>query len=492
MASAPSSQVIDSDLLQRELRRSLLDNIHALTEQRRTLGCPSLTGIVVGFSGGLDSSLLLRLACDLRDSGELSLPLRALHVDHGIASAAPKWRAHCVSLGAEWGVEVQVVEADVARPSAGVASEGAARSARYEAFSASLVAQECLLLAHHQDDQLETLLLRLARGSGVEGLAGMPASRDLAAGTLLRPWLRHTRLELEAVAGACSLHYVTDPSNAQTDYDRNLLRAAVLPEIETRWPQYRKSWGKSLQLLGEANTLVGELADSDIHACRVGGTGRLALSRLISLSSMRRRNVLKRWFARLGLPAPSWNFLTRLDVEIAVTSAVGETSRWQGEGCTVFRYLGELIAVIENHAACSEDVLWSINESEGRAAREACRGNEVCELPANGRLLLSHWVTSEGAVDGVLRVSTRRGGESIKLVGRRTKSLKKALNEARVAPWLRDLVPLIYCNDELIWVAQLGFTHGFSQGGAQALGLSPQAAAKLSFEWIPPRGELPL
>ncbi|KRP38926.1 MAG: hypothetical protein ABS26_11890 [OM182 bacterium BACL3 MAG-120531-bin86] len=443
------------------------------------------TSIMVGLSGGLDSSLLLTLLCDLRARGELTLPLRAIHINHGLQEAADKWQLHCETLCAQHGVNLTVCVVDCSLNSAGataerkvgesaVVSEEAARRARYAAFEGALDTGEWLALGHHQDDQLETLLLRLARGSGVDGLAGMPSARVLGAGALIRPWLEIPRQSLEDVARTRRLSYVEDPSNQNTHYDRNLLRAEVLPLIESRWPRYRQSWGKSQQLVRESCELNADLAEIDLKVCLAAGASRLCVAEMALLSSPRRRNLLRHWLISLGCSAPSWKLLNRLDSETCVHT--DQSAQWQCGAYSLYRFKGELIAVREDDF-----------EPQVMSKQHAPSADEVrIELPGNGILILlsgSETIVS----DSHFSVRYRQGGERLSLPGRPSKSLKKTLNEESVAPWLRDRLPLVFIGNELLWVALLGPTAEaakYTEVNASGQGLG------VTFEWLSPALEL--
>ena len=443
------------------------------------------TSIMVGLSGGLDSSLLLALLCDLRASGELTLSLRAIHINHGLQEAANKWQLHCETLCAELGVKLTVCVVDCSLNSAGVTtervfaesaavSEEAARHARYAAFEGALDAGEWLALGHHQDDQLETLLLRLARGSGVDGLAGMPSARVLGAGVLIRPWLEIPRQSLEDVARTRRLSFVEDPSNQNTHYDRNLLRVGVLPLIESRWPRYRQSWGKSQQLVRESCELNADLAEIDLKVCLAAGASRLCVAEMALLSSPRRRNLLRHWLLSLGCSAPSWKLLNRLDSETCVHT--NQSAQWQCGAYSLYRFKGELIAVLEDDF-----------EPQVMSKKYAPSADEIrIELPGNGILILL--LGSETIVsDTHFSVRYRQGGERLSLPGRPSKLLKKTLNEEGVAPWLRDRLPLVFLGDELLWVALLGLTTEaakYTELNAAGQGLG------VTFEWLSPALEL--
>ena len=187
---------------------------------------------LVAFSGGLDSTVLLDL---LAGSADARLPVIALHVDHQLHPDSASWAEHAVRVARSFGVDCRVL---AVRPdtAAGRGTEAAAREARYAALGGCLEPGDWLLSGHHEDDQVETLLLNLLRGSGPDGLAAMPEARPFAGGWLVRPMLGVSRAELERHAEVERLDWIEDPSNAERGYDRNYLRHEVLPVIGARWP----------------------------------------------------------------------------------------------------------------------------------------------------------------------------------------------------------------------------------------------------------------
>ncbi|NIW25096.1 MAG: tRNA lysidine(34) synthetase TilS, partial [Gammaproteobacteria bacterium] len=191
----------------------------------------SPTGFAVAFSGGVDSHVLLEGCHRL----ELALPLRALHVDHGMQPQSPQWAEHCRSTAGALGVDFELVNVAV-HAEAGQSVEAVAREARYAALGALLRSGEMLLTAHHEDDQLETVFLRLMRGAGVRGLRGVLESGQLSAGYVGRPLLTFSKAEIVAAANHWELDWIEDPSNRDERFDRNYLRATVLPALRRRWP----------------------------------------------------------------------------------------------------------------------------------------------------------------------------------------------------------------------------------------------------------------
>src|SRR6266404_3089306 len=188
--------------------------------------------VCVAFSGGADSTALLAALAQLERP---PLKLRALHVDHRLHPHSVRWVAHCRRVARALGVPLQVRTAKVARLR-GESPEAAARAARYQLLAAALAPQEALLTAHHEDDQLETVLLQLLRGAGLAGMAAMPARAAFARGALVRPLLSWSRAELTAWVRSRGLEWLEDPGNAELRHDRNYLRMRVLPLIRERWP----------------------------------------------------------------------------------------------------------------------------------------------------------------------------------------------------------------------------------------------------------------
>lgn len=213
--------------------------------------------LLVAFSGGLDSTVLLHQLTQLRDSVAPELQIRAMHIHHGLSAQADNWVVHCQSLCHRWNIPLEV--AYVQLPAGGQGIEGEARQARYQALTQSLFTDEVLLTAQHQDDQCETVLLALKRGSGPAGLSAMPERLNFAHSQLLRPLLNTSRVELECWASEHQLTWIEDESNQDDKYDRNFLRLRVLPVIQQRWPHFASTVTRSAQLCGEQEQLLDEL-----------------------------------------------------------------------------------------------------------------------------------------------------------------------------------------------------------------------------------------
>lgn len=417
--------------------------------ERALAPLPPCGGLAVGFSGGMDSSTLLHCLAGLRRAGRLPAPLRALHVNHGLDPDAGRRQAFCERACAELGVGLASRAAEVSRsPSL----ENAARTARYAAFGELLDEGEALLLAHHQDDQLETLLLRLLRGAGPAGLAGMPRSRPVGRGFLYRPLLDVPRSDLAAYARRCRLAWVEDPGNADERSDRNYCRRRVLPAVTARWPAWRGGWSRSLALLGDAAGALEELADADL--ARAADGDALDVGRLRALGPARRRNALRRWTARLGLADPGWRRLNRLVAEILEGGPGGELA---ADGYVFRRHRNRLWVLARPAPA------------PGPPPRLLLSVPGPVPLPGNGALVLAPAARGGLARDmGELEVRYRAGGESLRLPGRPAKTLKSLLRERGVAPWIRERTPLLYHRGSLVCVPGLGVAAGALAGPGEA------------------------
>ena len=256
--------------------------------------------VLLGLSGGVDSVALLAVLAEL--GATMRFSLRALHVNHGISPNASHWAGFCADICRRLGVPLQVVAADLT-PYRSDGLEGAARRARY-----AILAREdadFIVLAHHRDDQAETLLLQLLRGAGLAGLAGMPAERLLpdSRAQVLRPLLKASRADIEAFARERGLTWIEDESNADLLRQRNFLRHRVLPLIEEQYPSARETIARAASHLGEADAMLADLARIDLAA--VGRDEIVDATALCGLGRERAKNVLRFFCDAHGAPTLS-------------------------------------------------------------------------------------------------------------------------------------------------------------------------------------------
>ena len=401
----------------------------------------------VAYSGGLDSQVLLHALSVSR--GSLPAGLGAVHVDHGLHPDSQHWAARCQSRCLAWDVPFHALRVD-AEPAPGESPEAAARRARYAALSDWLAPGACLLTAHHQDDQAETLLLQLLRGSGPRGLAAMPARAPLGRGWLVRPLLAFTREELRRYAGAHGLDWIDDPSNADPAYERNFLRTEVMPPLSRRWPGLPRVLARAARHQSEAAHLLDALGRIDLQQLAEGRT--LSLPALLELDAERQRNVLRFWLRELRLPVPSAAVMERVldDVLGAGTDA---RPRVHWHGAELRRYRQRLFA---SPPLPAHDVTQTWTWRPQQPLRLETAGGVLSAVAVQGAGVAAALGTR------TLQIGFRCGGEVIRRLGHRHHQTLKKLFQARgIPPWERDRVPLVYHGNDLIAVAGLWVCAGF-------------------------------
>ncbi len=409
---------------------------------------------LVAFSGGMDSLALLHAVAGLTRPP----PLRAVHINHRLQPQSDTWEQQCRETAQALGVDFRALAVTVP-PSSPAGPEEAARRARYAALEGLLQTGDVLLMAHHLDDQVETLMLRLLRGSGSPGLAAMPAVRALGPGRLVRPLLDCTRADIEHYVRRRDLPWIEDPSNRDPRFDRNYLRQRVLPVIAERWPGYRQTLGRAAALSEESAQLDRELAEQDCHALALSPLApSLPVAALEELSPGRCRNLLRHWLQQRGLPTPSMAQLQVLMDE--VVGARGDAvPLLEWPGAQLRRFRGELHAM-PPLAAFEPERRWPLSPAVPVAVPGV--GTVALEAGRGGGIAVDY------LRDGAVEVRFRRGGERCRPRGRAgSQMLKKLLQEYGVEPWLRDRVPLVYIRDELAAVGDYWVCEPFAAAAGE-------------------------
>lgn len=431
--------------------------------------------VVVALSGGVDSVVLLHMLVQLRRMPALRgrLRIRAVHVDHHLQSASGEWRDFCVRLAMAWRVPLTVRDANI-QLRRGDSLEAAARDARYALLAAGLDVHEHLLTAQHQDDQLETILLQLLRGAGPAGLSGMGADSALGVGRMLRPLLETSRAKIEAYAHAHRLRWIDDPSNADLRFDRNYLRARVLPALLERWPAAAATASRSARHLAETQQLVNQLAQFDLADLQRGEAPSLEgppleglpLEALRKLAAARQRAATRLWLAQHQCLMPDEAHLARILRELPAARAdANPLVRWPGG--EVRRYQGVLV-VVPPLPAGGNSLVW-----DWRRERRLALGQGMGYLEAVNRAD-GPWLRSQ--LPARLSVTFRRGGERF-AVQAQHRRLKELLRSAGVFPWMRARLPLVSGAGEL-WCVP-----GVWQRSVTVASRSSGRAVRVAIEW---------
>ena len=392
--------------------------------------------LCVGYSGGLDSLALLHALASLPEARARGLG--AIHVDHGLHADSADWALHCQATAASLQLPLRIVRVAVPRERR-EGLEAAARAARLDAFRRHLPAGATLVLAHHADDQTETVLLKLLRGAGPEGLRGMRKWRPLGEHALWRPLLALPRTVLQAYANAQALQWIDDPSNADLRHARNFLRHTVLPGLRARWPRLDVAIGH----VARWQAAAAEQLDRDTAAALAQLQGldpaTLDWAGWLALGDALRPLTLRAWLRGLDLPAPEHVHIDQLERQLR--GAQDDRNPCVGwAGAELRRYRDRLYALAPQSPPPQD---WE----------QAWDGTGTLDLPPGcGRLSLS--ATPQAPL--ALTVRLRRGGERLRpQTHAHTRELRDLLQQAGVPPWLRGRLPLVYAGGELLAVADL-------------------------------------
>ena len=428
--------------LEHQLKATLIDVFTQKKLANPKLGRPKL---LLAFSGGLDSTVLLHLLAECRKT--LSFQLSAQHVHHGLSPNADDWADFCRQVCLKLNIPFALSKINVNKNS-GLGTEATAREARYKALlsvDADFICPDFIVLAHHQDDQAETLLLQLARGAGVKGLAGMAAM----SGKLLRPLLSVPRSHIEAYAKQHQLTWIEDESNANMQFYRNFMRHKVLPTLAQAYPSIRQTLGRSALHMATANHLLDELALID--ALQAGfdanKNSTIFLTTLKNLSEPRVNNCLRWWLAQNGLQMPSQQQLQQITQQLMYAKQDAAIELKVSETYTLRRY--------QNHAYLVQDL------PPNAPINWLWQGEDVIDLPNKTQLIFSKKM-GEGIglrkiENATLFIKFREGNERfLPQLGRPKRSLKVILQNHAMPPWQREQLPLIFLDKTLVIIPNIG------------------------------------
>ena len=455
-----------------EIFKRALDHILA-----RVLVCApdNVPSIAVAYSGGLDSSVLLHLACEYAAAQKVSL--YAYHIHHGLSSNAEAWLAHCERECTRLKVMFDVRRVKVEKDD-GNGLEAAARKVRYAALGelCRLHRVPFLLTAHHQDDQAETVLLQMLRGAGLAGMSGMgevDVAPDLLSNAqtfIVRPLLGISRASLRAYANTNVIAHIEDESNADVHHPRNALRNEVWPLLARHFPAFRECLARSAQHAQSAQRLLDELARQDLAACCTDDG--LHAGHLRELGDDRADNLLRHWLALSGLRMPSTAWLTEARTQLLGARADAQVCVMLGD-MQLRRYRDRI-------------VLTQLSSGDNWVAPLVFHWNGEAKMPFQAFGGVLYFEPADGGIDAAwlrrknLRIEYHHGGGRLKPAQNRpTRSLKDHYQERGIPVWERQRLPLVYADDALLFAAGIGQDCRYAgHGQEQAIGLrwEPDAA----------------
>ena len=439
-------------------------SLHAVLESLVPL---QATGMVVALSGGPDSTALIAAAAELRGRFR-GLPLRAVHIDHGLQPTALEFREACRTICDSLAIPLRIVAVEV--DGAGESLEAAARAARYAALGAQLQPGECLLTAHHRKDQAETLLLQALRGAGVKGMAAMPVCKVLGLGWHVRPLLEIAHEDLLRLSAGLHQSHSPDPMNEDMRFDRVYLRKAVWPPIERRWPGAAIALSRAASHMAEAQQLLDLTAAADVAHLRDGEA--LSVPGLRALPALKRMNAVRYWLREAGVEVPSTARLEEALRQVFDAHPDQNPAIVWGEKA-LRRYRQRMFVTDVDPPSLGDAQNWSV-----------APGSALALGPRLGTL---SWILEQGGLamarlPAVVTVRRREGGEALK-PGRsaKTQTVQHLCQSLGVLPWMRDALPLVFAGDALIGIGDLWMAADWCAApGAPGLSIAWNQAPLLS------------
>ncbi len=397
--------------------------------------------IVLAFSGGRDSTVLLHLLSHW--ARQSAVPVEAVHINHQLHATADGWQVHCEQQADAVGIPFRGVQVSVSQDS-GLGLEASARAARYSALQEAVQTGDWLFTAHHADDQAETVLLNLMRGSGVAGVRGIARLRSFGEGKLLRPLLDVPVADIDQYARSEAIRWIDDHSNSDLHHDRNYLRAEVMPLLRERWPTMATSMTRSAAHASEAVELLDELAALDLLRC--GEADRLSQTALQNLPPARCRNLIRYACRQLALPTPPFQQLRAIQEEL-LTARDDAMPKVRWSGAEARRYRERLYLLVPCDATAAPDNLRLDTETDADLGAQL----GTLQLRSSDDGGIRGDIASAG-----LLVRYREGGERLRPADQpQHRRLKSLLQEAGVVPWMRERIPLLYAAGELVAVGDL-------------------------------------
>lgn len=378
----------------------------------------------VALSGGCDSVVLLNALHNIQQ--QLSIPVKAIHIHHGLLNEADSWVEFCQAVTADRSIPLTTHKLKLSRQK-GHSLEALARTARYKAIFSSMSPGNALLTAHHQDDQAETLLLQLLRGAGVAGLAAMPIQKKQGKCWHFRPLLKITRDEIENYARDHNLSWVDDPSNTKSDFDRNYLRNQVMPLLKNRWPSATTTISRSAKHCAEANDSLQQTAKANLKHCLSNATTEIVIAALLEFPLAQQKNILRQWLLSHNASPPHEKQFERIFSEV-LTAAADASPLLQWSRCEIRRFQQKLYLLPQWTNKTHYSVEWI--KSESGIAPELLEKSEV-------------------------RIHQRKGGEKFKRkLGEQSLLLKNWFQQQQIPPWERQRLPLVYLDNRLVFIGE--------------------------------------
>ncbi|MBS5199515.1 tRNA lysidine(34) synthetase TilS [Acinetobacter pittii] len=436
-----------NEVWQRKFRHRVLKQAQEFSENSIFL---------IGCSGGMDSMLLLHLMSQI-----FPQKIRVIYIDHQLQSKSAEWGEFVAKQATHLNIpytiqKVQVTDGNL---------EAQARQARYQAYLQHLQANEILVLAHHQQDQAETVILRLLSGAGVDGLAAMQSIDHRVDMTIWRPFLDLTREQIAEWTTQLEIEYVVDPTNYDIHYDRAWSREELWPFLQNRFPKMQQALSRTSYLMQDASEILEEVLKADLQNC--GTDECLDLTQLLELSSARQRQLLSVWMKGDGQYRPAFEMVERLKNEVIVSKSDAQAALHWNQFYYV-RYQHHLYRLSRQVFLAEK-----LNPVETEMEHYFQLGEIVECASGQFQITQKNMGLSASLLNKKLKIIRRQGGEKVHLYGRVGQwPLKKAIQEAHILPWLRHTIQILVIDNVMLgvftpkgfWLAQSPYCE---QGGWQ-------------------------
>ncbi len=392
----------------------------------------SVNRLVLAFSGGLDSCVLLHLI----KNQTRTFQVLVWHVNHGLLENADEMEAFCQQITRSYGLDLQVSHLHLNNAESNV--EARARKARYHVFEQALTSQDCLLTAHHADDQAETFFLNVLRGSGSAGLRGIARQKPMADTQVLRPLLDFSRAELEQYAQQKRLRWFDDPSNLSDRFNRNYLRNRILPLVKHRWAGYLESIRSVCSIQAETQQLLDEVAEMDYQQCKT--IPKLGREQILQLSLARQKNLIRFWLTEQGYDSLSQGKLNELVRQLSASDTSNPEINGSNYDIRVYQNQLYIVPNCEPASVLPSYALTDANTNIETIGLSICRKD-----------IFRHFKIDDSGQS--VSIKFRTGQPTAKAYRHRLKNL---FQKHQIPPWMRSLTPQIFIDDELIglWLIQ--------------------------------------
>lgn len=410
--------------------------------------------ILIAYSGGIDSQVLLHCLASLKSQKRLTSELSVCHVDHGLSANTFHWQAFAKEQCQKFNLPLKIISVNV-KAKAQKSLEALARDARYDALQSVANVGDLIVTGHHSDDQAETFLLALKRGSGLKGLCAMQSEMPLGEQLLVRPLLNISRRDIEAYAKEYKLTWIEDESNTNERFDRNFLRHQILPKLNERWPSINKTIARSAEHCNEAQQLLNELAEQDLSDS-LHSTSKLSIPHLNKLNEPRLKNLLRYFLATHNILMPSHQQILQICQQINADADKSPVIQLDNSCLRRFKNELYLTDIYQDISSWQHEVSFShldkktlsVSLPDGLGALSMSINTIDTQSELNWQADIKSPLANQRVTIGF----THDNPKCLPQYRQHSRALKKVLQELAIPTWQRKRLPFLFYDNELVAV----------------------------------------